>query len=64
MMECPNSPMEVQRAYCRSLLQQLPEGSTITLSVEQYRDLVTQQLELHELINHMSKFIQDHVADY
>jgi hypothetical protein len=56
--------MEVQRAYCRRLLQQLPEGSTITLSVEQYRDMVTQQLELHELINHMSNFIQEHVPDY
>lgn len=64
MMRCPNSPMEVQRAYCRRLLKQLPEGSTVTLSVEQYRDIVTQQLELYELINHMSALIEKHVPDY
>ena len=64
MMRCPNSPMEVQRAYCRRLLKQLPEGSTVTLSVEQYRDIVTQQLELYELINRMSALIEKHVPDY
>ena len=56
--------MEVQRAYCRRLLKQLPEGSTVTLSVEQYRDMVRQQLELYELINLMSNIIQEHVPDY
>ncbi len=56
--------MELQRAYCRRLLKQLPEGSTVTLSVEQYRDIVTQQLELYELINRMSALIEKHVPDY
>jgi len=63
-MEFPNSPMQLQREHCRQLLDQLEDGATVTLTVQQYRDMVTQQLDLHDLISHMSNFIQEHVSDY
>tara|TARA_R100001460_G_scaffold71973_1_gene112679 strand:- start:685 stop:876 length:192 start_codon:yes stop_codon:yes gene_type:complete len=63
-MEFPNSPMQLQREHCRQLLNELKDGETVTLTVQQYRDMVTQQLDLHDLIAHMSDFIQQHVSDY
>jgi cytidine deaminase len=63
-MEFPNSPMQLQREHCRQLLNELKDGETVTLTVQQYRDMVTQQLDLHDLIAHMSNFIQEHVSDY
>jgi len=56
--------MQLQREHCRQLLDQLEDGATVTLTVQQYRDMVTQQLDLHDLISHMSNFIQEHVSDY
>jgi len=56
--------MQLQREHCRRLLSQLEDGSTVTLTVQQYRDMVTQQLDLHDLIAHMSDFIEKHVTDY
>tara|TARA_R100001510_G_scaffold50608_1_gene49752 strand:+ start:170 stop:361 length:192 start_codon:yes stop_codon:yes gene_type:complete len=63
-MEFPDSPMQLQREHCRQLLNELKDGETVTLTVQQYRDMVTQQLDLHDLIAHMSDFIQQHVSDY
>ena len=39
-MDIPNSPMEMQREWIRSQLDELPEGSSVTIPVEQYRNMV------------------------
>ena len=63
-MEFPDSPMQLQREHCRQLLNELKDGETVTLTVEQYREMVTQQLDLHDLVANMSDIIQKHVSDY
>ena len=56
--------MQLQREHCRQLLNELKDGETVTLTVEQYREMVTQQLDLHDLVANMSEIIQKHVSDY
>ena len=63
-MDIPDSPMEMQREWIRSQLDELPEGSSVTIPVEQYRDMVMRQLQLHELIASQQKLLEEHVPDY
>ena len=43
-MDIPNSPLQMQRQWISQKLDELPEGSSVTLPVEQYRDMITRQL--------------------
>lgn len=63
-MDIPDSPLQMQRQWILETLDQLPEGSSVTLSVEDYRDMVIRQLQLHELIASQQKLLEEHVPDY
>ena len=63
-MNIPNSPMDMQRKWIRSQLDELPEGSVVTLSVEDYRDMVIRSLELSDLVARQQRIIDEHVPDY
>ncbi len=63
-MDIPNSPMEMQREWIRSQLDELPEGSSVTISVELYRDMITKQLLLGELVARQQKLLEIYVPDY
>ena len=63
-MDIPNSPMEMQREWIRSQLDELPEGSSVTISVEVYRDMITKQLLLGELVARQQKLLEIYVPDY
>ena len=63
-MDIPNSPMEMQREWIRSQLDELPEGSSVTISVELYRDMITKQLLLGELVARQQKLLAIYVPDY
>lgn len=63
-MDIPNSPLQMQRQWILEKLDELPEGSVVTLSVEDYRDMVMRQLQLHELIASQQKLLEEHVPDY
>jgi hypothetical protein len=63
-MDIPNSPLQMQRQWIMEKLDELPEGSSVTLSVEDYRDMVIRQLQLHELIASQQKLLEEHVPDY
>ena len=63
-MDIPNSPMEMQREWIRSRLDDLPEGSSVTIPVEQYRNMVIRSLELSDLVARQQKIIEEHVPDY
>jgi|TARA_Y100000289_G_scaffold65359_1_gene78781 hypothetical protein len=63
-MDIPNSPLQMQRQWIYQKLDELPEGSTVTIPVEQYRDMITRQLELSDLIARQQKIIEEHVPDY
>ena len=63
-MDTPNSPMEMQREWIRSQLDDLPEGSSVTISAEQYRDMVMRQLQLSDLVARQQKMLEEHVPDY
>ena len=63
-MNIPNSPMEMQREWIRSQLDELPEGSSVTISVEIYRDMITKQLLLGELVARQQKLLEMYVKDY
>jgi len=63
-MDIPNSPLQMQRQWIIEKLDELPEGSVVTLSVEDYRDMVMRQLQLHELIASQQKLLEEHVPDY
>ena len=45
-------------------LDELPEGSSVTIPVEQYRDMVTRQLQLSDLVARQQKLLEEHVPDY
>ena len=57
-MDIPNSPLQMQRQWIIEKLDELPEGSVVTLSVEDYRDMVMRQLQLHELIASQQKLLE------
>lgn len=63
-MDIPDSPMEMQREWIRSQLDELPEGSSVTISVEVYRDMITKQLLLGELVARQQKLLEIYVPDY
>ena len=63
-MDIPNSPMEMQREWIRHQLDDLPEGSSVTIPVEQYRNMVIRSLELSDLVARQQKLIDEHVPDY
>tara|TARA_Y100000015_G_scaffold1632_1_gene1625 strand:- start:9 stop:200 length:192 start_codon:yes stop_codon:yes gene_type:complete len=63
-MDIPDSPLQMQRQWILEKLDELPEGSSVTLSVEDYRDMVMRQLQLHELIASQQKLLEEHVPDY
>tara|TARA_Y100000004_G_scaffold31654_1_gene33107 strand:- start:27 stop:218 length:192 start_codon:yes stop_codon:yes gene_type:complete len=63
-MDTPNSPMEMQREWIRSQLDDLPEGSSVTIPVEQYRNMVIRSLELSDLVARQQRLIDEHVPDY
>ena len=63
-MDIPDSPMEMQREWIRSQLDELPEGSSVTIPVEQYRIMIIGALELSDLVARQQKIIEEHVPDY
>ena len=63
-MDIPDSPMEMQREWIRSQLDELPEGSSVTMSVKQYRSMVIRALELSDLVARQQKLLEEHVPDY
>ena len=63
-MDIPNSPLQMQRQWIFQKLDELPEGSSVTISVEQYRDMVMRQLQLSDLVARQQKMLEEHVPDY
>ena len=63
-MDIPNSPLQMQRQWIFQKLDELPEGSSVTIPVEQYRDMVMRQLQLSDLVARQQKLIEEHVPDY
>ena len=63
-MDIPDSPLQMQRQWIYQKLDELPEGSSITISVEQYRDMVMRQLDLSDLVARQQKLLEEHVPDY
>jgi hypothetical protein len=63
-MGIPDSPMEMQRKWIRSQLDELPEGSSVTIPVESWRSLVINALELSDLVARQQKLLEEHVPDY
>ena len=63
-MDIPNSPLQMQRQWIYQKLDELPEGSSVTIPVEQYRDMITRQLELSDLVARQQKMLEEHVPDY
>ena len=63
-MDIPNSPLQMQRQWIFQKLDELPEGSSVTIPVEQYRDMITRQLQLSELVARQQKLLEEHVPDY
>lgn len=63
-MDIPNSPLQMQRQWIFQKLDELPEGSSVTIPVEQYRDMVMGQLQLSDLVARQQKMLEEHVPDY
>ena len=63
-MDIPNSPLQMQRQWIFQKLDELPEGSSVTIPVEQYRDMITRQLQLSDLVARQQKMLEEHVSDY
>ena len=63
-MDIPNSPLQMQRQWIYQKLDELPEGSSVTIPVEQYRDMVIRQLQLSDLVARQQKMLEEHVPDY
>lgn len=63
-MDTPDSPSQIQRQWIRQKLDELPEGSSVTISVELYRDMITKQLLLGELVARQQKLLEIYVPDY
>ena len=63
-MDIPDSPLQMQRQWIYQKLDELPEGSSVTISVEQYRDMVMRQLDLSDLVARQQKLLEEHVSDY
>ena len=63
-MDIPNSPLQMQRQWIYQKLDELPEGSSVTIPVQQYRDMITRQLQLSDLVARQQKLLEEHVPDY
>ena len=63
-MDIPNSPLQMQRQWIFQKLDELPQGSSVTIPVEQYRDMITRQLQLSDLVARQQKLLEEHVPDY
>ena len=63
-MDIPNSPLQMQRQWIFQKLDELPEGSSVTIPVEQYRDMVMRQLQLSDLVARQQTMLEEHVPDY
>ena len=63
-MDIPDSPMQMQREWIIERLDELPEGSVVTLPIEEYRAMVMRQLQLHDLIASQQRLLEEHVPDY
>ena len=63
-MDIPDSPMEMQRQWIYQKLDELPEGSSVTIPVQQYRDMITRELQLSDLVARQQKLLEEHVPDY
>ena len=63
-MDIPDSPLQMQRQWIFQKLDELPEGSSVTIPVEQYRDMVMRQLQLSDLVARQQKMLEEHVPDY
>lgn len=63
-MDIPNSPLQMQRQWIYQKLDELPEGSSVTIPVEQYRSMVMRQLDLSDLVARQQKMLEEHVPDY
>lgn len=64
MMEIPDSPTEMSRKWAMKRLDDLPPGSEIKLSVEQYRKMLLDFYKALELIQTMQRLIEEHVPDH
>ena len=63
-MDIPDSPSQMQREWIRQKLDELPEGSSLRIPVELYRDMIDKQLLLGELVARQQKLLEEHVPDY
>jgi|TARA_R100000482_G_scaffold91333_1_gene37573 hypothetical protein len=63
-MEIPDSPLQMQREWIIEKLDELPEGSVVTLPIEEYRAMVMRQLQLHDLIASQQRLLEEHVPDF
>jgi len=63
-MQIPNSPSQFQRQWIIDKLDELPEGSVVTLSIQEYRNMVMRHFELHDLVASQQKLLQEHVPNY
>jgi len=63
-MDIPDSPLQMQREWIIERLDELPEGSVVTLPIEEYRAMVMRQLQLHDLIASQQRLLEEHVPDY
>ena len=63
-MDIPDSPLQMQRQWIIEKLDELPEGSVVTLPIEEYRAMVMRQLQLHDLIASQQRLLEEHVPDY
>ena len=63
-MDIPDSPLQMQRQWILEKLDELPEGSVVTLPIEEYRAMVMRQLQLHDLIASQQRLLEEHVPDY
>jgi|TARA_R100000030_G_scaffold99245_1_gene90103 hypothetical protein len=63
-MDIPDSPLQMQREWIIEKLDELPEGSVVTLPIEEYRAMVMRQLQLHDLIASQQRLLEEHVPDY
>lgn len=62
-MDCPDSPLALTQGWCISQLDAMPEGSVITLTVEQYREMLLDQFRAQDLIQTLSKMLEEHVSN-
>ena len=63
-MDIPDSPLQMQRQWIYQKLDELPEGSSVTISVEQYRDMVMRQLDLSDLVARQQKLLEEHAPHH